>query len=176
MNTSKETFEEVYEKHFSGIYNYIYGQILHRERAEDLVSDIFIKAMNNYDRFDPTRASVKTWLTNIARNALIDEYRKSSLRNHASLDDEEANYTEPSKEDEYQVFQDATAQEVKELLEKLTPGERDLLGMIYFQNMKNEEIGIVLGINAKAVSERHRRVLRKCRRLAEDGDLADGWY
>ena len=71
-----------------------------RERAEDLVSDIFIKAMTHYEQFDPARASVKTWLTNIARNALIDEYRKGSLRNHVSLDDEE-NVIEPSYEDEY---------------------------------------------------------------------------
>ena len=48
----KESFEIVYEKYFSDIYNFIYGQILHRERAEDLVSDTFLKAMTNYDRLD----------------------------------------------------------------------------------------------------------------------------
>ncbi|MBR1900243.1 MAG: hypothetical protein IJ820_04170, partial [Lachnospiraceae bacterium] len=47
----KEPFVVVYEKYFSDIYNYIYGQILHRERAEDLVSEVFIKAMTHYDSF-----------------------------------------------------------------------------------------------------------------------------
>ena len=164
MNTEKEPFEAVYEKFFSNIYNFIYGQILHRERAEDLVSDIFIKAMTHYDSFEPTRASVKTWLTNIARNALIDEYRKGSLRNHVSLDDEE-NVIEPSYEDEYEIFQQEDQREVYELLTKLSDTERELISMIYFQKMKNEEVGAVLGINAKAVSERHRRVLMKCRKL-----------
>ena len=146
-NRVKEPFETVYEKYFSNIYNFIYGQILHRERAEDLVSDIFIKAMTHYEQFDPARASVKTWLTNIARNALIDEYRKGSLRNHVSLDEQE------------------DQREVYDLLTKLSDNERELITMIYFQKMKNEEIGAVLGINAKAVSERHRRVLMKCRKL-----------
>ena len=162
----KEPFETVYEKYFSDIYNFIYAQLLHRERTEDLVSDIFIKAMANYDRYDPERASVRTWLTNIARNALIDEYRKSSIRNHASLDDENNNLTEPSYEDEYQVLKDAENQEVYEILSHLKDSERELIGLIYFQNMKNEQVGEILGINAKAVSERHRRVLAKCRIIA----------
>ena len=37
--------------------------------------------------------------------------------------------------------------------------------MIYVQELKNPQIGEILGINAKAVSERHRRVLMKCRKL-----------
>ena len=171
MSTVKEPFEAVYEKEFSHIYNFIFGQILHRERTEDLVSDIFIKAMSAYERYDPSRATVRTWLTNIARNALIDEYRKSSIRNHVSLDDEE-NEIDPSYEDEYQVFKDETQQEVYELMTKLAPQERELLSMIYFQNMKNEEIGSVLGINAKAVSERHRRLLVKCRKIAVQTGLS----
>lgn len=166
----KESFEIVYEKYFSDIYNFIYGQILHRERTEDLVSDIFVKAMTNYERFDPSRASVRTWLTNIARNTLIDDYRKNSIRKSVSLDDED-NYTEPSYEDEYKVLKEDDEREVYRILSLLSESERELAGMIYFQNMKNNEIGEILGINAKAVSERRRRLLAKCRKLAGDFTL-----
>ena len=166
----KESFEIVYEKYFSDIYNFIYGQILHRERAEDLVSDIFVKAMTNYERFDPSRASVRTWLTNIARNTLIDDYRKNSIRKSVSLDDED-NYTEPSYEDEYKVLKEDDEREVYRILSLLSESERELAGMIYFQNMKNNEIGEILGINAKAVSERRRRLLAKCRKRAGDFTL-----
>ena len=166
----KESFEIVYEKYFSDIYNFIYGQILHRERAEDLVSDVFVKAMTNYERFDPSRASVRTWLTNIARNTLIDDYRKNSIRKSVSLDDED-NYTEPSYEDEYKVLKEDDEREVYRILSLLSETERELAGMIYFQNMKNNEIGEILGINAKAVSERRRRLLAKCRKLAGDFTL-----
>ncbi len=166
MAVIKEPFQIVYERHFSEIYNYVYGQVLNKERAEDLVSEIFIKAMEHYDGYDPEKASVRTWLTRIARNTVIDEFRKSAIRNHQSLDDEE-NVIEPSYEDEYGIWQEEDKREVAELLSKLKPDERELLSMIYFQNMKNEEIGNVLGINAKAVSERHRRLLKKCRNLVE---------
>ncbi len=166
MAPVKEPFEKVYEKHFSEIYNYVYSQLLHREKAEDLVSEVFIKAMLHYDSYDPTRTTPRTWLTRIARNTLIDEYRKTANKKFISLDDEE-NEVEPSYEDEYDIFRQEEEKEVYRIMSLLTPSERELLGMIYFEEMSNPEIGEVLGINAKAVSERHRRLLVKCRKLAE---------
>ena len=113
---------------------------------------------------------MRTWLTNIARNTLIDDYRKNSIRKSVSLDDED-NYTEPSYEDEYKILKEDDEREVYRILSLLSESERELAGMIYFQNMKNNEIGEILGINAKAVSERRRRLLAKCRKLAGDFTL-----
>ena len=172
MRTEKEPFEKVYEQYFSAIYNFIYGQILHRERAEDLVSEIFIKAYAHYDGYDPAKSSVRTWLTNIARNSLIDEYRKKGGKNMMSLDDDE-NGVDPSYEDEYSIFQEDNEKAVYKILSKLNEQERELLTMIYFENMKNDQIGAVLGINSKAVSERHRRLLAKCRTLAKGKEFED---
>ena len=170
MLVGKDPFEIVYEKHFSDIYNFVYGQLLHKERSEDLVSEIFIKAYKHYGSFDPQKASVRTWLTNIARNTVIDEYRKRSGKDQVSLDDEESN-VDPSYEDEYDIFQEDREKEVYKILSRLSQEERELLGMIYFQDMKNEEIARVLGINAKAVSARHHRLLKKCREMEAGVDF-----
>ena len=160
--TRKEPFEKVYQTYFSSIYNYVYAQVLHRERAEDLVSETFIKAMTHYDSYDPVKASVRTWLTRIAKNTIIDEFRKTGGKGTVSLDDEET-YVEPSVEDEYDIFKEDTERIVYEILQRVSPEERELLSMIYFQKMKNEEIGAVLGISAKAVSARHHRLLERCK-------------
>ena len=159
---TKEPFEKVYEQYFSSIYNYVYAQILHRERTEDLVSETFIKAMTHYESYDPDKASVRTWLTRIAKNTLIDEFRKTGGKSTVSLDADE-NYVEPSSEDEYDIFQEDTEGIVYEILKRVSPEERELLSMIYFEKMKNEEIGAVLGISAKAVSARHHRLLERCK-------------
>ncbi len=158
----KEPFEKVYEMYFSSIYNYVYAQVLHKEQAEDLVSETFIKAMTHYDSYDPSKASVRTWLTRIAKNTIIDEFRKTGGKGTVSLDAEET-YIEPSCEDEYDVFKEDTERIVYEILQRVSPEERELLGMIYFEKMKNEEIGAVLGISAKAVSARHHRLLERCK-------------
>lgn len=168
----KKDFSEVFEENFSGIYNFVYARLLHRERTEDLVSEIFLKAMKHYDSFDPSIASVKTWLVNIARNTLIDEFRKSGRAQVFSLD-ADTEYVEPSKEDVYPVMMNPVNREAYEILSKLNDQERELIAMIYFQGLSNPEIGQILGINAKAVSERHRRLLAKCRKLEGDKKLSD---
>ncbi len=169
MITAKPDFASVYEKYFSSIYNYVYAQLLHKERTEDLVSEVFVKAMAHYGEYDPNKSQVQTWLTRIARNTLIDSYRKHDRTEILSLDEEGAD--EPFFEEEYKILDEPVYQEVHKLLRKLTESERELLTMIYFQDMKNPEIAEVLGINPKAVSERHRRLLEKCRRLERGTDI-----
>lgn len=171
-NNTKEDFAVVFETQFSTVYNYVYARLLNREHTEDLVSEIFIKAMKNYDKFDSSIASVKTWLINIARNTLIDEYRKTGRAQVYSLD-AETEYVEPSEEDVYPIMQNPVNAEAQAILSKLNDQERELISMIYFQNLSNPEIGEILGINAKAVSERHRRLLAKCRKLEAGKNLYD---
>ena len=169
---NKPDFAEVYEQEYSYVYNYIYMQVMHRENTEDLVSDIFMRAMSHYDSFDPSKASVRTWLCTIARNCLIDYFRKNGRRKTENLDD----VAEPSAVDEYSILKNPINQEVYRLLEKLSDDERELLSMIYVQELKNPQIGEILGINAKAVSERHRRLLAKLRAMEKgksSGDFLD---
>ena len=169
---NKPDFAEVYEQEYSYVYNYIYMQVMHRENTEDLVSDIFMRAMSHYDSFDPSKASVRTWLCTIARNCLIDYFRKNGRRKTENLDDA----PEPSAVDEYAILKNPVNQEVYRLLEKLSDDERELLSMIYVQELKNPQIGEILGINAKAVSERHRRLLAKLRAMEKgksSGDFLD---
>ena len=169
---NKEDFAVVFEEQFSAIYNYVYARILHRERTEDLVSEIFLKAMKHYDSFDPSIASVKTWLVNIARNTLIDEFRRAGRAQVYSLD-ADTEYIEPSEFDEYPIMKNPANEEARAILEKLSDSERELIGMIYFEGLSNPEIGEILGINAKAVSERHRRLLAKCRKIEVGKNLWD---
>ena len=169
---NKPDFAEVYEQEYSYLYNYVYMQVMHRENTEDLISEIFMRAMTHYDGFDPSKASVRTWLCTIARNCLIDYFRKNGRRKTENLDDA----PEPSEMDQYDILKNPINQEVYRLLEKLSDDERELLSMIYVQELKNPQIGQILGINAKAVSERHRRLLAKLRAMEKgknSGDFLD---
>ncbi len=169
---NKPDFAEVYEQEYSYVYNYIYMQVMHRENTEDLVSDVFMRAMAHYDGYDPAKASVRTWLCTIARNCLIDHFRKNGRRKTEALDDA----PEPSAVDEYDILKNPVNKEVYRLLTLLNDDERELLSMIYVQELKNPQIGEILGINAKAVSERHRRLLAKLRAMEKgksSGDFLD---
>jgi RNA polymerase sigma factor (sigma-70 family) len=103
---------------------------------------------------------------------LRDYFRKNGRRKTENLEDA----PEPSAVDEYEILKNPINKEVYRLLEQLSQEERELLTMIYVQELKNPQIGEILGINAKAVSERHRRLLAKLRAMEkgkESGDYLD---
>ena len=74
----KLNFEEVYEQNFRYVYNVVYMRVMHRETAEDITSEVFVKAWKNYDRFDPEIATPVTWLCAIANNEVKMYLRKAS--------------------------------------------------------------------------------------------------
>ncbi len=88
----KPDFLHFYHEYFDKIYRYIYYRVGgDRERAEDLTSEIFIKAMEHYESYDPAK-SVSSWIYTIARNHLLNAFRDAkpavSLEAAAELGDD----------------------------------------------------------------------------------------
>lgn len=152
-----DSFEKIYEEYFGKIYNYIFGQMLNREISEDLTEDVFVKVLENFDRYDPARAGVSTWIYTIARNAVAD-YRKKAYVNRESEMDESVELI--SRADKY-YFDDPDSlkyvenRELFNILCKLTDAEKDFLGLRYGLEMSNDEIAKMLNITPKAVSDRY---------------------
>lgn len=162
----KKTFEQVYEDNFSYVYNYVYMQLLHKENTEDIVSEAFMKAYSVFDKYDASLASEKTWLCRIAKNLLIDNYRKNASN---KVDAVESEVLEAVPCDgEYEAVEDETNAIVFKLLSELKEDEREILTMKYTLEMSNPDIAEILGINAKAVCERVRRALKKCEKIGNE--------
>ncbi|MCR4721897.1 MAG: sigma-70 family RNA polymerase sigma factor [Lachnospiraceae bacterium] len=159
------TFEQVYNEYFSYVYNIIYARTLNRTETEDLVSDVFFRAMENFKKYDPTKASEKTWICTIARNRLIDYYRSSARTRSVLMPDDDMK--DFPVEDDYNIEKDDINKEAHRLLALLSDEERELISMRYFMDLKNPEIADKLGISSKAVCERFRRLLKKLEGLSD---------
>lgn len=74
-------FEKLYDSYFKKIYRFIYYRTGHKETAEDITSQTFIKALEKIQGFDLGRGTFSAWIYCIARNKVIDHYRtrKSEL-------------------------------------------------------------------------------------------------
>ena len=75
MGEERPEFADAYDDHVWDVYGFLGYRLNSREEAEDLTQATFERALRAWSRFDPGRASVKTWLLAIARNVLIDHYR-----------------------------------------------------------------------------------------------------
>ncbi|MBQ7680483.1 MAG: RNA polymerase sigma factor [Butyrivibrio sp.] len=159
----KAAFEEVYLAYFDRIYKAVYLRILNREDTEDIVQEAFVKAMNAYDSFDPSKASVYTWLNRIAMNTMIDHLRQRKREDVVPMETE----IEPGADDpELEALTDGYAQEAVVILRQLKDDERELLMMRFGLELSYKEIARELGSNEKAVGRRVERLLDKCRRIS----------
>lgn len=69
-------FWMIYDRYIDKIYKFVYLKTSDREVAEDIVSDVFMSAINNINSFSlESGSSVSSWLYRIANNKVIDFYR-----------------------------------------------------------------------------------------------------
>ena len=80
IKKNKNLFSKVYELYYRRILAYIRKRVSGTATAEDIASTVFEKAFRNIDDFKWQGISLSSWLFRIARNLVIDHYRKNSKR------------------------------------------------------------------------------------------------
>lgn len=157
----KPDFSTFYRRHCDAVYRFVYFRVKgQKEVAEDLVSAIFMSALEAYDRFDPSLGE-KSWIMTIARNRVINHWRDA--KEHADIDDL-AFSLEGSN-----GFDDAIASQEKstlaEAMSHLAISERDILEKKYLLGYSYEEIAKENNRSAGSVRIEAFRALRKLRTI-----------
>jgi RNA polymerase sigma-70 factor (ECF subfamily) len=70
-----EAFAQLYQRYRAPIYRMIYARLRQREAAEDVTSEVFVKALRSIDGYRPSSAPFWGWLYRIAANAVVDHVR-----------------------------------------------------------------------------------------------------
>ena len=163
---NKIPFEEVYITCYDRVYKSVFMRILNRESTEDIVQDVFIKAMNAYENFDPEISSVSPWLMKITSNTLTDFFRKDKTGKVVSFDEYMESGYEPGEDDpELLRLTDDYSKEAYIILRALKDQERELIMLRYGMELSYGEIAERIGSNEKAVGKRMERLLAKCKEL-----------
>jgi RNA polymerase sigma-70 factor (ECF subfamily) len=157
QETKLESFSDIYSRFFGKIYRYIFYRVSDEKTAEDLTSQVFMKAWENIDDYEPADAQLLTWLFTIAHNTIIDYYRtrKETVALDGSLTvpsdgltPEEASETDFENEWLHQAIQ------------KLTDEQKHVVVMKYMQGLTTEEIALQLGKKTGTVRALQMRALQ----------------
>lgn len=131
-----EQFTNEYPELFSYIFRYVSFRIPHRTSVEDIVGDVILYAYAHRESFDATRGNMRQWLTGIAKNHIIDHWKK--MRPTVEL--KEA--VQICDETEYLALNDSldSKKYVQEILSTLSPAARALFTLRYVDGLTHEEI------------------------------------
>jgi len=167
--SNPHSFAPLYDHYFPKIYNYIYHRVQNQQLAEDLVAETFYKALANIKKFRWQDRSFACWLYTIARNQIIDQFR----RQEPVLLDEESkiDLTAPSNNNpEEKVLLEATREELLEAIKSLSADQQDVLLLRFQEDLKIKEIAQILNKNEGAIKALLFRGLKSLRKKLEGGD------
>lgn len=161
----ESAFDQIVNLYADKLYNYIVRMLGNPHDAEDVLQEVFLRAYQGLPTFDG-RASLSTWLFQIAHNLCIDHYRKQERRvktvsiyqdnsDEADEGTEEWEFPDTQTPDPMQAVLDKELQEVVErALENLSPKLKSVLLLYDVEGLSYEEISQLLGIPMGTVKSR----------------------
>jgi RNA polymerase sigma-70 factor (ECF subfamily) len=146
------------------------------QAADDAVQEIFIDLWKSAGRFDPSKASEKTFIATIARRRLIDRLRRQGRRPQMrSLPEPDDPTAEPSVDEHLVIQRGAEARSAARYLNELRPEQRQVIRLSVVEGMSHSEIANATGIAIGTVKSHIFRGLAQVRaRLAEVQAATEG--
>ncbi|GAC1413566.1 MAG: sigma-70 family RNA polymerase sigma factor [Candidatus Doudnabacteria bacterium] len=157
MQIDQQSFNELYDLYITKIYNFIYYRTHHKQTSEDLTSKTFIKAWENLHQFDEEKAKFSSWLYSIARNNVIDHYRRE--KSHWDLDLILDLSSGENVEDNTALK--LQLEKVKEYLKELPDEQRDIVIMRAWDDLSYKEIAEILNKSEASCKMSFYRTLEK---------------
>ena len=160
---STDEFARAYDDHVWDVYGFFGYRVRTTHQAEDLTHEVFERALRAWSRFDPDRASARTWLLAIARNVLIDHYRTDRSGAERPLGEEpgEVSYERLGSTEMEPAL--GPSPEIEAALAVLTERDREVLALRFGGDLSGAEIAELTGHSLANVQQILSRSLRRLR-------------
>ena len=162
-----EPLVELYGRYAKRVYGLGLRLLGDQGLAEDLVQETFLRLWRSAPRFDPDRATVRTFLFTIARRAAVDLWRRRRDRIEVA-----GSEIEPVVEDE--AFEALLVSlDVRDALDELSAKHREVLELHYRGDLTQQQISEQLEVPLGTVKTRTYHALRALKGKLEELELRD---
>jgi len=149
--------EKIFD-HFSGpIYAFFMARIRHKETAQDLTQEVFLKVIRSIGQFDRKSGDFTPWIWQIARNSAIDYFRQKKPLYLENLPDEGTNISE----ERVQSDESAKVREIMTIVESFPPEEQELFQLHFVADISYTELARVTGRTESALRVAIHRLRKK---------------
>ena len=159
----REGQTEMVGRYAERVFAMIVRQVPDVMDAQELTQDTFLRAFSHIDSYDPSKASLSTWLCRIAYRLTLD-FLKRRRPMIVSIEDTKVWQTDISDEAleaELSTGREENIERLQMLMDELPDDERMLLTLYYFENRPLTEIAYITGIEAKPLANRLYRIRKK---------------
>jgi len=162
----QQAMADLYDTYAGALYGYGFRRLGSTTLAEDLVQRVMTRLWQLADRYDPSRASVRTWVFTLARTSCIDLYRAQPP---AAARGEAPDRTGPTDESiDADIEQLLQAELIRTALDRLSTDHRQVIELAYFTGLSQNEVATRLGLPLGTVKSRSFYALKALRLTLEE--------
>lgn len=163
--SDREAFGLLYDRYVNRVYSYCRRRLQTQEEAEDATSLVFMRALAAMPRYRTESDSFAAWLFTIAHNVVIDQSKRTGLRNRILWKRE----VDVSRGPEESAVAAEAAAELHAMLKQLPREQADVIHL-RLAGLNDKETALVLGRSHGAVRIAQHRAIKRLRLLLEVDD------
>ena len=164
-NGEAEAFGALYDRYVDQVYRYVFYRVRNEAEAEDVTSDVFMRALRAIPKYEPRQAFL-AWLYRIARNAVIDRGRRQKARTQVSFEDALAHpMGDQTVDPNAGLLAGSDAAVVRAAMQQLTPLQQEILVLRYVEGYDTKTISKLVGKRDGTIRGIEFRALKQLRAL-----------
>lgn len=153
----------------SRIYGYIYSHIRDKTICNDIFQETFVKVIRSLKAGSYSeQGKFMPWITRISHNLIMDHHRRNKNKHAVVRYLEEINF-EPAQDDrstaENKIIFDQTQKNIKEILKKIPPEQKEIIIMKVYENKTHKEIAKLKNISINTSLGRYRYALINLKKI-----------
>ena len=162
-----EAFGELYERYATRVFRFLFAHLSNRMDAEDLVGDVFLRVLRALPNYQEQGVPFLAFLFRIARNALIDHYRRAGKsKQDVSIEDITIQDGDPGPGDT--LITNLEHEQLRKTLGQLREDYRTVLVLRFLSELSPDETAEVMDRSAGAVRVLQHRALAALRKLMDE--------
>jgi RNA polymerase sigma-70 factor (ECF subfamily) len=157
VSAREPSFAALAEAHLDDVYRYLLYMTANPPTAEELTAETFERALRAWHRYDPRRATARSWLCQLARTAALDHFRAEERRRRRErryAAQEQQTAGEPELPDDFGSV-------LRQALRTLTASDREVIALRIVLELDASTAARILGISPSACTTRLNRALEK---------------
>lgn len=160
---NSHAFEAIYEEYYTPLFRYIRSRVRNTADADDITQTVFMRIWSGLPKWNESHTSPTAFFFHIARNIIIDTFRKKSYSEVVSNEIVSVKIETESVHPNLDTSQDVEAEKILSYVKELSDEQQEILSLLYTNDLSYREIAEILGKNEDAIRQTHSRAIKKLR-------------